>query len=117
MKLPLKHKIMEAITYFALFPLLGMVSFVGSEGGRDVSAIFLSFFSPAIMAYFFVFRSDSFKESFAKIGIYLIIWIIGYFVYIKNNFEEHMSFFVLALILSAVFYGIKKLIQKFKGNK
>jgi len=117
MKLPLKHKIIEAIVYFTLFPLLGMVNFVGSKGGHDVSAMFLVFLSPAIMAYFFVFRSDSIKESFTKIGIYFAIWIVGYFVYIKNSFGEYIGFFILSLVFSAIAYGIKKLIQKNKGNK
>ena len=117
MKKEIKSKLIESAIYFALFPFLGIMGFEKSTGGHDFLPIFLVFFIPFVMAYFFVFRTDSIKEFFTKAGIYLVILLIGYFTYVKNDFGEYSLLFFLALILSAIAYGIKKLIQKFKGNK
>ena len=107
--------IIEGLIYLIGLSLITITAFKASKGGHDTMAIFMSFFVQIGVAYYLVFRSDSIKLFSIKLGLYFLVLLVGFWLY-TQALVPSLIFLSVALVFSAILFGIKKLRQRFKGK-
>jgi hypothetical protein len=116
-----KLQIFGIIGYLIAVPILMIGSIGPSEGLGNMAAVAITVIAPLLVAYYLVL-SKSLKEYFYKLIFYIVFTQILVLMQYKDFSYRGESYFSLGLIivtivLSAIAYGIKKLIQKLKGNQ
>ncbi|MBU2634480.1 MAG: hypothetical protein KJ674_04515 [Nanoarchaeota archaeon] len=116
-----KLKIFGIIGYLIVIPIL-MIASIGSSEGSGMGIAFIIMVIAILLTSYYLMLSKSLKGYLYKLIFYAIFTQIIVLIQYKDFNYSDESYFSLGLVivtvvLSAIAYGIKKLIQKFKGNK